>query len=85
MVVANLFVKHGNETITHLYPLVNKDSYGKSPLLIGKSIITGPFSIAMLHDQMVVDPSPNRGPATAGAVRLRTGRSSMMRGRPWSC
>jgi len=29
------------------YPLVNQQSYGKSPLLMGKSTIsTGPFSIA---------------------------------------
>ena len=38
---------------TDIYPLVNQHSYGKSPLLIGKSIITGPFSIAMLNYQRV--------------------------------
>ena len=37
-----------------LYPLVIQHSYGKSPLLMGKSTIsTGPFSIAMLNYQRV--------------------------------
>jgi hypothetical protein len=37
------------------YPLVNVYSLqtGKSPFLIGKSAINGPFSIAMLNDQRV--------------------------------
>ena len=30
------------------YPLVNQPKYGKSQLLMGKSTINGPFSIAML-------------------------------------
>ena len=30
-----------------IYPLVNQHNYGKSPFLIGKSTINGPFSIAM--------------------------------------
>jgi len=29
------------------YPLVKEQNYGKSPSLIGKSTIDGPFSIAM--------------------------------------
>ena len=35
------------------YPLVNKHSNGKSPFLIGKPSINGPFSIAMLVHQSV--------------------------------
>jgi hypothetical protein len=39
------------------YPLVNVYSLqtGKSPFLIGKSAINGPFSIAMLNDQRVTN------------------------------
>ena len=35
------------------YPLVNWHSYGKSPSLIAKSTINGPFSIAMFNYQRV--------------------------------
>ena len=35
------------------YPLVSKHNYGKSPFLVGKSTINGPFSIAMLNFQRV--------------------------------
>ena len=36
------------------YPLVNQRNYGKSPFLMGKSTINGPFSIAMLVYQRVI-------------------------------
>jgi hypothetical protein len=36
-----------------VYPLVNLNSYRKSPSLIGKSTINGPYSIAMLNYQRV--------------------------------
>ena len=39
--------------LRNIYPLVISHSYGKSPFLIGKSTLNGPFSIAMLNDQMV--------------------------------
>ena len=37
------------------YPLVFEHSYRKSPFLIGKPSINGPFSIAMLVYQRVYD------------------------------
>ena len=36
------------------YPLVKQHKHSKSPLLIGRSTITGPFSIAMLNYQRVI-------------------------------
>ena len=42
------------------YPLVNQHSYGKSPFLIGKPSINGPFSMAMLNNQRVfLEPPQN--------------------------
>ena len=37
------------------YHLVIQHSYGKPPCLMGKSTINGPFSMAMLNYQRVVD------------------------------
>ena len=37
------------------YHLVIKHSHGKSPFLIGKPSINGPFSVAMLNNQMVLE------------------------------
>ena len=37
----------------YMYPLVIEHSHGKSPFLIGKPSINGPFSMAMLNNQMV--------------------------------
>jgi len=36
-----------NDIIVNSYTLVNKQKYGKSPFLIGKSSVNGPFSIAI--------------------------------------
>ena len=42
-----------NHRKMEVYPLVNLNSYRKSPSLIGKSTINGPYSIAMLNYQRV--------------------------------
>ena len=44
-------------TMVTWYPLVNSHSYGKSPLLMGKTTINGSFSIAMLNYQRVPEMS----------------------------
>jgi hypothetical protein len=36
------------------YPLVIKHKHGKSPFLIGKPSINGPFPMAMLNNQRVI-------------------------------
>ena len=43
------------------YPLIIKHSHGKSPCLIGKPSINGPFSMAMLNNQRVdlIDMKPS--------------------------
>ena len=48
---------YGSQGFPH-YPLVIQHSYWKSPLLIGKSTRTGPFSIVMSNDQRVYSITP---------------------------
>jgi hypothetical protein len=43
---------YSNQSIFY-YHLVIEHSHGKSPFLIGKPFINGPFSMAMLNNQRV--------------------------------
>jgi hypothetical protein len=45
-----------------IYPLVIEHSHGKSPFLIGKPSINGPFPIATLNNQRVVGNKKNMIP-----------------------
>ena len=46
--------KGGHDSSINTYHLVMSNSNGKSPLLIGKPSINGPFSMAMLNNQRVI-------------------------------
>jgi hypothetical protein len=51
---SDFFKGRGIERSPQIYPLVIYHSHGKSPFLIGKPSINGPFSMAMLNNQRVI-------------------------------
>ena len=61
-----------------IYPLINTHSSRKSPFGMGKSTLNGPFLIAMLNDQRIMDPKCEMFEDASDVVRCIQKISSFM-------